>query len=410
MSVWGFMIRGKGFIFAAIILAVDFFALVTALSFFFTPIVTARTIENNFEEINIEESIEFAPASETHNIIKFNIFEDIAKARELLEKSRCGFRTIRLKKGKKIELGEFTVLLAVEDIRTREILVVRAHPRRGGLTKTIVVEPGKSNGVNTKFTVTYPENNIVLAIKRPVRHGTSFKEVTYTPYSEGLDIPEVREAGLKYLRSVLTTAKNDLTKRGAVSSWETFFADDISVVLAIIEHIDPVSFESGKYSTERLINETLVVLGANKQKAYRFSTSEAGARGLFQFIPKTYKRIVDRYPQAGLDKDFTRGMEDHKNAAKAALLLFDADFRIMNHGRTNHITDDPWEIGRLLASAYNCGSGKTKGAFEKHGDRWNSKVPTETQIYLKKFDAVWEWLHIHSQTVHSITIRGRENL
>ncbi|MDD3473781.1 MAG: hypothetical protein AB7Y74_08345 [Syntrophorhabdus sp.] len=76
-------------------------------------------------------------------------------------------------------MGEFTILLAVEDIRTREIRVVSAHPKHGDSTKTIVVEPGKSNGVNTKFTVTYPENNIVLAIKRPVRRGTSFKELTY---------------------------------------------------------------------------------------------------------------------------------------------------------------------------------------------------------------------------------------
>lgn len=404
------MKKCNGFIFIAIILAVYFFASGTALSFSITSTVTPGTIENNFEEVNIEESIEFAPTSESHNIIKFNIFEDIAKARELLEKRRCGFRTIKLKKGKKIELGEFTILLAVEDIRTREVLVVRAHPKHGGSTGTIVVKPGKSNGVNTKFTVTYPENNIVLAIKRPVRHGTSFKEVTYTPYSEGLDIPEVREAGLKYLRNVLTTAKNALKKRGTMPLWETFFADDISVSLAIIEHIDPVRFESGKYSTERLINETLVVLGANKQKAYRFSASKAGARGLFQFIPKTYKRIVDLYPQAGLDKDFTTGMEDHENGAKATLLLFDADMRIMNYGRTSHITDDPWEIGRLLASAYNCGSGKTKGAFEKHGDKWNSKVPTETQIYLKKFDAVWEWLHVHPQAVRSSTIRDKEIL
>jgi len=103
-------------------------------------------------------------------------------------------------------------------------------------------------------------------------------------------------------------------------------------------------------------------------------------------------------------------MEDHENAAKATLLLFDADLRIMNYGRTNHITDDPREIGRLLASAHNCGSGKTKSAYEKHGVKWNSKVPTETQIYLKKFDAVWEWLHVHPQAVRSITIHGKEIL
>lgn len=161
------------------------------------------------------------------------------------------------------------------------------------------MEPGKSNGVNTKFTITSPEHHIVLEIKRPVRHGISFKEVIYTPYSESLDIPVVREAGLEYLRGVLRVAKNDLIKKGAAPLCEKFVADDVSVTLAIIEHIDPLKFESGKYTTEKLIHETLVILGTNKQKAYRFSTSKAGARGLFQFIPKTYKRIVDLYPQAG---------------------------------------------------------------------------------------------------------------
>jgi len=47
------MTRGKGFIFITSILAVYFFASVTALSFLFTPTVTAGTFENNFEEINI---------------------------------------------------------------------------------------------------------------------------------------------------------------------------------------------------------------------------------------------------------------------------------------------------------------------------------------------------------------------
>lgn len=405
------MIKYKGFISLVTILVVIFFTTDGALSFFFSPVVTTGSMENNFEEVNIEESIEFTPTVESHNVINFNIFEDIARARDLLEKWKCGFQTVKSKKRKKFELGEFTILCAIEDIRTREIRVVRVHPKRGGSLGDLVVEPGKSNGVNTKFKVTYPEHNIVLAIKRPVRHGMSFKEVIYTPYSEDIDIQVVREAGLEYLRNVLKAAKDDLMKKGVFPSCETSFADNISIALAIIEHIDPLRFDSGKYSAEKLINETLVILGTNKEKAYRFSTSTAGARGLFQFIPKTYKRIVDLYPQAGLYKDFTRGMEDHKNAAKASLLLFDADIRIMNNGRSGQLTAyTPYEIGRLLASAYNCGSGRTKGAFEKHGDKWSLKIPPETQIYLKKFDAVWEWLHGTPQTVHAITVQSREIL
>jgi hypothetical protein len=103
-------------------------------------------------------------------------------------------------------------------------------------------------------------------------------------------------------------------------------------------------------------------------------------------------------------------MEDHRNAAKASLLLFDADMRIMNNGKTDNLTYDQQEMGRLLASAYNCGSGRTRGAYGKYGEKWNENIPAETQIYLKKFDAVWEWLRAKPQTVQSITVISREIL
>jgi hypothetical protein len=367
--------------------------------------------EEEFEEINVEESIEFTSSPETRDLIQFNIFEDIARAKNLLETKKCGFQVVKTKKGKKNELGEFTILLAVEDVKTRNIRVVRVHPKHGGTSDGVVVEPGKSNGVNTKFIIRYPEHHIVLALRRPVRHGTSFKEVIYTPFSEGLDIPAVREAGLDYLKNILREAKNDLIRRGVrPQSCDTFVSDETSVALAIIEHIDPLKFESGKYTSEKLIHETLVILGTNRQDAYRYSASKAGARGLFQFIPKTYKRMVQLYPQAGLNSDFVRGMEDHLNAAKASLLLFDADLRVMNNGKKEQLMDDPQTLGRFLASSYNCGSGKTSRAMVRYGENWQANVPSETQIYLKKFDAVWEWMNVQPQTVRTITIRGSGTL
>jgi len=374
-----------------------------------------ESYENEEEETDLEDSIEFASPSDLHDIINFNIFEDIVRAKELLEKMRCGFtvvrgqKTIKVRKGKKVkkvtvkgrnELGEFTILLAIENLKNRDIQVIRVHPKLGARTEGAVVEPGRSNGVNTKFTIVYPEHHIVLAIKRPVRQGTTFKEVVYTPYSEGLDIPVVRKAGLEYLKNTLSRAKNDLIERRVRPlSCDKFIEDDVSLTLAIIEHIDPLKFESGKYTTEKLIHETLVILGTNKQNAYRFSASRAGARGLFQFIPGTYKRIARLYPQAGLTKDFVRGMEDHENAAKASFLLFDADMRVLGDVRKEQLLNDPHALGRFLASAYNCGSGKTRGAMNRHGENWSSGVPAETQIYLKKFDAVWQWLHLQPQAI-----------
>ncbi|MRR08299.1 MAG: hypothetical protein EG828_15525 [Deltaproteobacteria bacterium] len=202
----------------------------------------------------------------------------------------------------------------------------------------------------------------------------------------------VRKAGLDYLRNVIGEAKEDLLRRRVYPrSCSAFIDNDISVVLAIIEHVDPGKFLSGKYPPEKLINETLVILGANKENAYRYSRSKAGAMGLFQFIPGTYKRIQNLYPGAGLNKDFVRGMEDHQNAAKASFLLFDADMYVLNDSRRQRLLEDPAALGRFLASAYNCGPGRTRGSMERHGDNWTSAIPSETRVYLNKFDTTLAW-------------------
>ncbi|HEY3275348.1 MAG TPA: hypothetical protein VGJ94_01915 [Syntrophorhabdaceae bacterium] len=378
--------------------------LITALAVPCSGLVSGME-ESTAEEIDIEESIEFVPSPGTPQLINFDIFEDIAKAKALLGQKVCGFHVVQSKKQKKAgkgkkkrtvtllgkkELGEFTILLAVLNVKTRSIEIVKVHPKLGGKSANVTVEPGKPNGVNTRFRIVYPEHHVVLALKRPVRQGDGFAEVVYTPYSEDLDIPAVREAGLEYLRNLVVAARNDLIGRGVRPRWsEDFIREDVALTLALIEHIDPMKFESGRYTTEKLIHETLVIMGANTQCAYQYATSRAGARGLFQFIPGTYRKISYLYPRAELKKDFVQAMEDHHNAAKASFLLFDADLRILK----GNVTDNSYEIGKALASAYNCGSGKTKAAMDRYGEIWPMRVPAETQIYLKKFEAVWKWLH-----------------
>ena len=396
-----------------------------AICFFFLLVMPSRADmaegeEVTPEEVNVEESVEFAPSKGARDQIDFNVFEDIARAKALLGEQRCGFQVVQAKKpkvikvrkgkkwvkvkkggkGQRAELGAFAILVAIENVKTRRIKIVRVHPKLGGKSDGIVIEPGKSNGVNTKFNIVYPEQHIVLAIKRPVRSGNGFKEVVYTPYSEDLDIPVIRKAGLDYLRNVLTIAKNDLIKRGVRPlSSDRFVDDDVALTLAIIEHIDPQKFESGKYTTERLIHETLVIMGTNTHSAYRYSASRAGARGLFQFIPKTYNRMVALYPRAGLKKDFIHGMEDHENGAKASFLLFDADMCVLSNGRAQSVMAERDALGRFLASAYNCGSGRTRTAMDKYGPDWPNGVPSETQIYLRKFDVVWEWLYTDAREI-----------
>jgi hypothetical protein len=383
-----------------------FIAQLSGLLFFFYHSAFAfmgGVDETEAEEVNVETSIEFSSTSDSQEIINFSIIEDIARAKALLENERCDFQIIKSKRTRKKgknELGDFAILLAIENLKSRDIRVIRIHPKLGAKSDGIVVERGKSNGVNTNFTIVYPEHHVVLAIKRPARHGSTFKAAVYTPYTEALDIAELRNAGLDYLKQTLRAAKEDLiAKKVMPLSGDQFLPDNFSLALAIIEHIDPLKFESGRYAPEKLINETLVILGANKQDAYRFSASKAGARGLFQFIPSTYERIVRLYPQAGLHKDFAQGMEDHVNAAKASFLLFDADMRVLEDGKKVELISDPHGLGRFIASAYNCGSGKTKVTMDRYGQNWTARVPAETRIYLRKFASAWKWLHDRLQKV-----------
>jgi len=65
----------------------------------------------------------------------------------------------------------------------------------------------------------------------------------------------------------------------------------------------------------------------------------------------------------------------------------------LNNGRKEQFIKNPRMLGKFLASVYNCGAGKTKIAMDRYGMNWTSRVPAETQVYLKKYDAVWDWLN-----------------
>ena len=86
----------------------------------------------------------------------------------------------------------------------------------------------------------------ILALRTTVHSGNGLKEVVYTPYSPEIDTKEVRKAGLDYLMGRITLAKNDLAaKRVRLAEFErgNGIPMEVSLVLSIIEHIDPVRFE-----------------------------------------------------------------------------------------------------------------------------------------------------------------------
>ncbi len=357
-----------------------------------------------------ENSILFKSKGKGGEAINFDIRDDIKRGQEFLKDKIAGYSPVKEekritffdKKGRKREklvlekVIKPNFLLAVEDLKERKIWQVRITDK-GCVTDGFEVTKNRDNGVGSKFEVTYPENMAVLALRTTVRSGkNSFREVVYTAYTPEIDTWQVRKAGLDYLAWQIELARRDLDARkvnliGFNGLDDDIMLPEVALVLSIIEHIDPVRFKNCPEGDRiALVHEVLTIIGANTINAYAYSKSPAGARGLFQLVPDTYKRLRDKYPQAGLKKDFVLGCTDHLNAAKASLLLFDSDLADLPRGRLSAIKSNTRAAGMYLAAAYNCGSGRVEKSARKCGNHWACLLPEETKIYLKKFDVVWD--------------------
>ena len=288
------------------------------------------------------------------------------------------------------------MLLAVETIRDRKIRIVTFDNTAGrSATPGFDVVLKKENGMNSQFEVVSPRGYLVLAIKRPIRsrNGGS-TDAIYSPYSEELDVPAVRQQGLDYLRRVLNSAKYELEARRVYSAVipgefvAKIVPTRVAEVLVIIEHIDPGRFMYHGVSIDTLVSEVLTVIGLNRENAYKYAVSPAGARGLFQFMPMTYVSICKGYPRAALTDNFVSGMNNHVNAAMASFLLFDYDLSCFDTSKRASLLSDARALGLYLASAYNTGATRTVKSMKKHGDRWIGGLLPETRVYLEKYNSV----------------------
>ena len=385
---------------------------IIAIVCFAMPAAVAAQVEDELAEPSVSTQDEQYSAGswiDSQPETGFDIREDIGKARELLKQKKAGY-TVRIEKTTMLvthrrgrtrrkvvnkRIVEPVFLLAVEDLRERNLKLVR-FTKRGCETKGFDVIKTRSNGVGSRFQVRYPKNMAVLALRTMVRcEEKGYKEVVYTPYSPEIDTPSLREDGLNYLKGQIESARADLEDRNVpLKGFEGVSGDveptEISLVLSIIEHIDPMRFKNSPTDNPAaLVHEVLTILGANMSDAYAYSRSNAGARGLFQFIPGTYEKILRKYREAGLDRDFVSGCSNHANMAKASLLLFDSDLNDLPSDHLRTIGDDVQAVGRYLAAAYNCGARRVEKSMRDCTDSWTCLLPEETKLYLKKFDAVW---------------------
>lgn len=329
----------------------------------------------------LPHTVKYAPTSAPWG--DYDLADEIARAQELLGRKRAGFKAVRSGDPK-----AFNVLLAVKT-PGRDIEAVSIS-EWGANFRGFEIHWNRWNGINTPFMIRKPSDYVVLAIRRWTRSG--YREAVYTPFTTDIDTPAMREAGMRYLQDLFRRAREELARKGVRSyarRWHSVHdvvPTDLGVLLAIIEHIDPGRIHGEKI--ELLMNEVLVIVAANGRNAYRYSRSDADARGLVQFTKKTYLAMVAKYPRAKLKPDFIAGTNDHLNAAQATLLLFDADLAALEPVEIAKLLSgqNKKDLDRYLAVAYNGGAGRAKSAYRTKD--WNSKVRLETRMYLRKLELV----------------------
>lgn len=262
-----------------------------------------------------------------------------------------------------------------------EIQTVRAVKRDSGfevLTPGFIISIRRENGINTDFACINPPGGKVLAVKYPVSNeGNRFGpgemeiEAVYTPYSAEIKTEEVIRRGIDVQDEFIKKAYEYLRERGIESRAfpgrrvVDVIPADVLRVLLMNEHIDPSEFKSEGF-TRPLVERVLTVIATNRERAYAYSVSSAGARGLVQMIPSTYSLIVNRYPAARLNSNFARGMADPINAVVAQILLCDSDWQTIK--TRSHIPSD--RIGPYLAAAYNGGVGRVLSILANNETEW----------------------------------------
>lgn len=291
--------------------------------------------------------------------------------------------------------GKITKTLSSYSLTGKDIALAILDPFSNNIITTVGTQSGKSmtfkdpvvdvslksfNGVNSKFTVNTPAGGTVLALKYLItgpEQGSkasiinAMSQSVYVPYSAGLNQPNVIAYGENYLNNILDRVSQDLqdTPSSAIPGQSITKAIRPALVKALVyaEHTDTTQALNGQ--GQDAINQLNILFAVNEGDAYKYSVSTAGARGIAQFIPSTYKALVERHPAAGLVPDFVTAMADHENSIKAMYLLIDdytGDVRIKSG---DYFT--PGLAFDYGAASYNGGVTRVTKAVQQFGAAWN---------------------------------------
>ncbi len=368
----------------------------------------------------------------------FAMMEKIQEGIELLRKSLpLDYETkyYTVKKGVKIKTGDLVrkqIALAILNKDTGKVFEQRVwvkeseikNYKKTGIINLEIIPPISVahslkvnwwNSFNTDYAILDRPELVVVANKYlfpskylsglPEKTAGQYTDIIYVPYSKKLHLPEIIEAGKAYLEKNIEQAFMELetAKVKSRSLPGTLITEGVSKDflrnIIIVEHVDPDGFRNSIDDGQKLSERVLAIIGANQERAYRYTGSPAGASGLAQFIKPTYNNIVAKYLEARLIKNYDTGMADHTNAIKAMVLFFDSHKKDIASKITRREIVKPLGITEeMLAATYNGGPGRVVRSVNKFGLAWISgqlNLPRTGQIfrqetisYIKKFQAI----------------------
>lgn len=246
----------------------------------------------------------------------------------------------------------------------------------------------RGNGVNTPIIVTdhSGETQLPLMVQYPVVRNNQYMETAYYMSTHpGLVTSEVVNAGRYYVRNVVEIARERLRERGLIIQPKIA---DIAERLATVEHVDHSRFRNEYHPN--IYNDIFTLYALNEGQTYRYSVSSAGAGGMVQMIPSTYRMVRSWHPNVPLNPDFVEGMRNHVNATEAMLLYMQRTWNDLIASPTvaNAFSSGIATQEQLMAAGYNSNPAKLAGYINRGGENWTSLIPRETKVYLQIYDSL----------------------
>ena len=254
--------------------------------------------------------------------------------------------------------------------------------------RSLRVRTIRGNGVNTPIAIVDDsgETHLPLMVQYPVVRDGKFMETAYYMSTHpGLVTQEVVNAGRYYVRNIVEIARERLKERGIVVQPKIA---DIAERLATVEHVDHTRFRT-EYP-QNIFNDIFTLYALNEGQTYRYSVSSAGAGGMVQMIPSTYRMVRSWHPNVPLNPDFVEGMRNHVNATEAMLLYMQRTWNDLVASPTvaNAFSSGVASQEQLMAAGYNSNPARIAGYINRGGENWTSLIPRETKIYLQIYDAL----------------------